>query len=500
MTIKRLLVFTLVLGLSTLTTYTLHAQDDAGDATATSSIQATPKHGLEIGLHGGHFFSSGDVAWNPSWAAGIHFRKALDYVFSIRFDAMYGLAVGEGTARANLYQEEDFMHTTTFASGVVQGVMTLNNLRWNGQSRRKVNLLAFVGGGAVYTTTAIESLESDFAIEDVNISGRSAGNIQPAIEAGAGITFRIGEGMNVGLEHKVSTVFGKRTDFIDGVDFRWRDILNYTAIRLNFNLRSGGKKSEPLYWVNPMDVVLSNISELKARPTFDLTDTDGDGVIDMIDQEKDSPAGAAVDTRGMTLDSDKDGVPDYTDQEPYSPPGLSVDGNGVAQDSNAPDYVTREDVEQMINNAFTTTKGGGASIADWFLPMVHFNIDSYSIRYSDYGNMANIAQVMKANPDVKILVQGFTDKTASESYNQVLSYNRAKSAVDHLVETHGISRDRLILNYGGEESSLVPTNGSSFMNRRVEFRVAQEGDTDMPRPEGPAAGSGSFDGNKDAGY
>ena len=57
MTIKNLLVFTLVLGLFAIIPNSLNAQDEGADASATAGIQATPKHGLEVGLHGGHFFS-----------------------------------------------------------------------------------------------------------------------------------------------------------------------------------------------------------------------------------------------------------------------------------------------------------------------------------------------------------------------------------------------------------------------------------------------------------
>ncbi len=63
---------------------------------------------------------------------------------------------------------------------------------------------------------------------------------------------------------------------------------------------------------------------LKQRPKFDLTDSDGDGVIDMTDQEINTAAGCPVDTRGITLDSDGDGVVDCKDEEPYSPPGYEV--------------------------------------------------------------------------------------------------------------------------------------------------------------------------------
>jgi flagellar motor protein MotB len=81
----------------------------------------------------------------------------------------------------------------------------------------------------------------------------------------------------------------------------------------------------------------------------------------------------------------------------------------------------------------------------------------------------------------------------------VLSYNRAKAAVDMLVSQYGISRNRIILNWAGEGSKLIPGAGSNASNRRVEFRVAK-GETEMARPEGKEAGKGNFKGNKDAGY
>ena len=464
---------------------------------AYGGIQATPKYAWEVGLHGGHFFSSGDVAFTPSYGAGFHVRRALDYVFSLRLDGMYGLAQGDSGSSGHMIEAGDgtkdaFTHKTTYATVAIQGVMVLNNLRWDKPSR-KVNLYVFAGAGPTYLNTAIESKKPGlFSYDDIldapnsPLGGRQTSNFVAGLEAGAGIAVRIGGGFNLALEHKGATVFGKRTDLMDGVEVKFRDILNYSALRLNFNLRKGGKLAEPLYWVNPLDVVLNDISELKARPVFDLTDTDKDGVIDILDQDTNTPPGAPVDTRGVPLDSDDDGIADYLDQEPYSPPGTSVDGQGIAQNpqyENA-DYISREEVQDLIDQALKGQGGAGTSVVDWFLPMIHFNIDGYKVREADYGNMASIANVLKSNPNMKIVVQGFTDKTASEDYNRVLSYNRAQSAVDHLVNLHGIDRSRLILQYGGESNTLVPSSGSSLMNRRAEFRVATGQDVEMPPPQG----------------
>jgi len=240
---------------------------------------------------------------------------------------------------------------------------------------------------------------------------------------------------------------------------------------------------------------------LKARPVLDLTDTDNDGIIDMLDQETDTPEGSPVDTRGVALDSDGDGVKDFEDAEPYSMPGLTVDSRGVAQ---APAYMTQPEIEDLVNGklaAYQRTEDAKAgAMEDWFLPMIHFNLNSYTIRKADYGHLKNIASVMRANPSARVVVRGFTDKLASDDYNRVLSYNRAKSAKEYLVNRYGISPDRLLINYGGEDEVLVPTSSGNFMNRRVEFSIAKN-ETDMGMPSGPRAGQGTFfSGSRDAGY
>jgi OmpA-OmpF porin, OOP family len=237
--------------------------------------------------------------------------------------------------------------------------------------------------------------------------------------------------------------------------------------------------------------MLDRVQKLEERPVFDLTDTDGDGVIDMIDQEKTTPAGAAVDTRGVTLDSDADGVPNYKDKEPFSPIGFKVDGQGIAQVPKAPTPLNETDVNRLIDAKLagytpTSSTTVGGSVSDWFLPMIHFDLDRYNIKTSEYAALKNVATVMKNNPGVNIVVTGYTDKTAGNSYNQALSYNRANAAIEHLVSVYGIDRSRLILNYGGEDKNLVPTNGQTIMNRRVEFAVATGSESNMNRPAGRA--------------
>src|SRR5437660_7669501 len=63
------------------------------------------------------------------------------------------------------------------------------------------------------------------------------------------------------------------------------------------------------------------------------TDGDADGVPDGLDQCPNTPLGVKVDAKGCPIDSDADGVPDGTDQCPNTPAGVAVDPKGCPMDA-----------------------------------------------------------------------------------------------------------------------------------------------------------------------
>src|SRR5690625_6690514 len=124
---------------------------------------------------------------------------------------------------------------------------------------------------------------------------------------------------------------------------------------------------------------------------------------------------------------------------------------------------------------------------DWWLPMIHFYLDKYYVRPEFYGHLKHVATVLKNHPNEKMVVRGFADNRGAEDYNEVLSYNRAKAVIDYLVEEYDIPRERMILQYKGEDEELVPglpdnhtldqrEERQQFLNRRVEFYIARIGD------------------------
>jgi len=476
MTVRKLtfaLIFTILcVGLSA---------QDAGTYRSLS-----PADQWELGVDLGTPMVLGDIdAKFPGFGGGLHVRKSLGHVFSLRFGGLYGSMKNENEAPDSRSSE------TTWFSGSGHLVMTVNNLRFD-KPTRKLNLNVF--GGLGYAAFDV----ANGGAEAVSYGGMTA-------EIGAGLAYRFSPKFNLGLEYTVAQVLGADGDLLDGDQnvgaqrTTYRDAFHWPHLSLNFNLggkdKNGNKKSEPLYWVNPLGMTADAITALEARPVYDPTDTDGDGIIDAIDQEINSPAGARVDTRGVTLDSDGDKVPDYKDKEPFSPPGYTVDADGVAQ---VPKPITESDVNRIVDAKIAAIKFPTPN-TEWFLPMVNFGDNRYDVRFSEYEKLYQVASVLKNHPELKVVAVGHTDDRGSEGYNAVLSYNRAKAAIETLVSQYGVSRDRLILNWAGKTSALVPQKGSSSINRRVEFRVAK-GETEMARPEGKEAGQGSFKGNKDAGY
>jgi len=367
-----------------------------------------------------------------------------------------------------------------------------------------------------------DSFETEGGVENDFIALGNSKLVIPHVTLGAGITRKLSKRMNLSLEHRVIM---SDNDLLDGFAYRTsadvstsKDMPHYTSLRLGINLGNFEKKVEPLYWVNPLTGPLSDVAAVKQTPKFDLTDSDGDGVIDMTDQEENTPAGCPVDTRGVTLDSDGDNVVDCKDQEPYSPPGYQVNSSGVAQ---VPDkYMTEDQVVALINSRGGSSSSGGGTAASWFLPMIHFDLDKYYIKPEFYGSLHQVASVMASHPDLKVVVHGYTDNRDADDYNKVLSYNRANAAINYLVNNYNIPRSRFILTYGGESAPIVKGLKDSFdvseteeykqyVNRRVEFTVATSTDSEMSKPSGPEAGKDTpgsarpgskYSGNRNSGY
>ncbi len=140
-----------------------------------------------------------------------------------------------------------------------------------------------------------------------------------------------------------------------------------------------------------------------------------------------APAGPA--------DSDGDGVVDDADQCPGTPEGARVNHLGC-----------------------------------WVLEGVHFDFDKWNIRPDAVPILDHAVDVLRANPEVRIEVQGHTDAYGSHAYNERLSDRRAKSVMDYFIGK-GIDPDRLEWSGFGEREPIATnkTDEGRARNRRVEL-------------------------------
>jgi len=462
--------FTLVISFLLFAVVGLTAQSETTLNTPNNTTEGKG-HALELGLHAGHFFTAGNVDFKPGFGVGLHLRQALDYVFSLRASALYGQAKGEDPMNTR-------SNETTYFSGSLQAIASMNNLKWS-MDERKTNLFVFGGFG-------VNSFEVELTQQDM--VSKIENDLSVQLEFGAGISFRINERVNVGIEHQVAYVLNsKRADWLDGVQtlpnieedrMTFKDLINYTSVRINFNLSGKDEKTEPLYWLNPMESIANDVQLLKdTRVT--LADEDGDGVIDALDEEEETVSGAPVNAKGISLDSDNDGVLDYNDLEPFSAPDAKVNGRGVAEKVDIMAEVERMVEERLKEFQPAKPEIGTLSLYDWYLPSIYFQTGVSTVTVPDYGTLANVALVMKNNRDTKFSVMGFTDSAGSENANNLLSYKRSKAVLETLVDKFGVPREQLVLIWKGEEASIV--EGTNVVNRRVEFHV-NNGEAEMSAP------------------
>ena len=266
----------------------------------------------------------------------------------------------------------------------------------------------------------------------------------------AGMAFKLGKRVNLALENRHTFI---KDDLLDGQMWQehprgdaattgnW-DSYNYLSLGLNFNL--GSKSVEPLWWLNPLDYAYSELNNPKHMklPKPILDDTDGDGVIDQLDREPNTPAGAPVNTHGVSLDTDGDGVPDYKDKQLITPTECQpVDADGVGK---CPD-------PECCKN-MTGTGATGVCPTDY--PSVTFSGNGATVNTDGKSMLSTVAARLKANPTCTITINGYPEASKA---SQAVCQRRLDAIRMYLVETEGISTDRISTNceVGGGDKNTV---------------------------------------------
>lgn len=106
------------------------------------------------------------------------------------------------------------------------------------------------------------------------------------------------------------------------------------------------------------------------------------------------------------------------------------------------------------------------------LPPITFENGSAILTPAGRTAVAKAADILRANPNVVVRIEGHTDSTGSAQSNLDLSRARATTVLNSLVAL-GVARDRLSASGYGESRPKVPDTSAAnrAVNRRVEFIV-----------------------------
>lgn len=108
------------------------------------------------------------------------------------------------------------------------------------------------------------------------------------------------------------------------------------------------------------------------------------------------------------------------------------------------------------------------------LQPIYFDFDKSFVRDDAKGVMKDNAAYLKANPSVKVRIEGNCDERGTIEYNQALGQRRAAAAKKYLTDL-GVAGKRIsLISYGKEKPICTESTEDCWQkNRRAELVAAQ---------------------------
>jgi len=148
-------------------------------------------------------------------------------------------------------------------------------------------------------------------------------------------------------------------------------------------------------------------------------------------------------------DTDRDGVLNTVDFCPRTVDGANVDSEGC-----------------IIKNTVKETMNMG------ILLRANFDVDKATIKTDDKKEIQKYITYLKKYSNAKIVIEGHTDSTASEKYNESLAARRALRVKDMIV-SGGIDSNRIRVESYGETQPVIDNKTAEHMaqNRRAISKI-----------------------------
>ncbi|MCK4412212.1 MAG: peptidoglycan-associated lipoprotein Pal [Candidatus Eisenbacteria sp.] len=122
----------------------------------------------------------------------------------------------------------------------------------------------------------------------------------------------------------------------------------------------------------------------------------------------------------------------------------------------------------------TAPPGSAAEDAALQIEDVFYEFDKYALTARARDTLTRDADVLLANPGMRLLIEGHCDERGTREYNLALADRRARASRDFLV-AYGIDASRLeTISYGEERPFVLGSTESAWSkNRRAHFVVRQ---------------------------
>ncbi len=433
-TLKIALVAFFLMGVSA-----TYAQEDTAEYTPLTRY---PHYSFwsnwSIGLNGGWTWRIQKETKDPAidalnpherwgWGIGGFLAKELNYIWDVRFQAMY--------------------------ADVDTKIKNINLYRWNPDLGAYANNLNYVGEHL--------NLQVDFTFSIIDaIKGfrDPYRKVQWYLLGGMGGTFLLPDNDRVATDGSKEMWLGNYFYSANiGMGLSWR-FADHWSVYVEPTVYSLADFSQ----IEKFDFVGSYLYiPLGIEYHFGVTDEDKA----RIEQEKNYTK-ENFDKLTKDLDDANDELAKAKEQENNLKNKIASleDENGKLKDQ-----LDQSEAENgRLRNALKNVKDNQQNLYGMPLSILYPN-DVWKVPSDQMRKLQAVAEVMKNNSDTKFTIISFCDEPASYEYNDKLSEKRAKEVKRLLVEKYGIDEDRLSTEWKGKRECFGDCKFS--INRRTSFYV-----------------------------
>jgi outer membrane protein OmpA-like peptidoglycan-associated protein/opacity protein-like surface antigen len=388
-----------------------------------------------LGFGVGHINFEGDAVVQDDFFLGLRLGHDLNEYLGFEFGIDYAPTLDNTTYNANdnRYRLDSDTDAWRLSLDALFHLRNTEDLRWDPYLS--------IGGSWFFFGDAINN------DGDKDVLG---------LQAGAGLFYHFSDAWSIRADFR-TTIASKNTEF--GAIF---------FIGANYRF---GTEIAPLYTLSGGDM-----------------DSDGDGLTDAYEME--------IGTNPFDPDTDGDGLSDGEEVLIYKTDPLNPDSDWDGLTDGAEVLVYKTD---PLN---PDTDGGGVTdghevIEDGTNPLdpsddlmlitlnIEFDYDKHFLRPKYHADLDAVVKVLQRDPGATARIEGHADKRAKSKrdYNIRLSERRAKSVLDYIADSGGISRNRLTSKGYGFDRPVAPNDTEINMqkNRRTEIYI-RRGDASSIAP------------------